>query len=216
MYFLLSFILVISLWLLMKKRISNQFNFRNANVTSYISALIFLSSTILCVFLYFKYDKERSAYGLNCVFCSKSMPFGINPKSGNYADGLVLVDDSDFELVGMGFKYRETNFKMGHFLAYGYNDTSIIVKCTDSLKNVKYLISYKTGYKSKKGNDEVSFKELNIVGFRQIKKNYHWIELDEGQMQSLTIKRFISLVGVFIFFFLLFITLIKLIKAKFN
>lgn len=38
------------------------------------------------------------------------------------------------------------------FLAYGYNDIYVVVKCTDSLNTINYLTSYETKYKSEKGN----------------------------------------------------------------
>ena len=33
------------------------------------------------------------------------------------------------------------SFRIKNFLGYAYNDTSVLLKCTDSLNNIKYLVS---------------------------------------------------------------------------
>jgi hypothetical protein len=77
----------------------------------------------------------------------------------------------------------------------------VIVQCTDSLNNIKYLISYETGYKSKKGNPEISFKDLKNSDFDQLKTDYQWFVInEEGAINIMRIKFWLlvgSLVSLF-------------------
>lgn len=151
-------------------------------------------SFIVFVSLYLVYDSKGYEYGLGCDFCNKSMPYNLEPIFySDYPQSFYLKDEDDFELVGIGFRYQTTNFKIKNFLAYGYNDTSVIVKCTDSLKTTKYLISYETGYKSKKGNPEISFKEVSNSDFEQIKDKFKWIEIDNKKVYAVDRKYFLSI-----------------------
>ncbi|MBC8643723.1 hypothetical protein H9W95_05735 [Flavobacterium lindanitolerans] len=109
------------------------------------------------------------------------MPYHLTPYDER--DGsrfsFTLKDEDDFELVGTGFRYQTINFEIKNLLAYGYNDTSVIVKCTDSLNTIRYLISFETGYTSKKGNPEISFKDLSINDFQKVKDKYNWFEIEK-------------------------------------
>jgi hypothetical protein len=98
---------------------------------------------LLCAVSYLRYEIKGYYYGFGCTFCNKTLPYNIKPKYiFDYPQSLVLLDDDDYELVGGGFSYETTNFKIKDLLDYGYNDTSIVVKCTDSSNNVRYLMSY--------------------------------------------------------------------------
>ena len=113
--------------------------------------ILLVVSLVIFVLLYLVYDSKGYEYGLGCDFCKKEMPYGLKPIFySEYPQRFYLLDEDGFELVGIGFRYETTNFKIKDFLAYGYNDTFVLLKCTDSLNNIKYLTSYKTGYKSKK------------------------------------------------------------------
>ena len=99
-------------------------------------------------------------------------------------------------------------------IAYGYNDTSVLLKCTDSLNNIKYLTSYKTGYKSKIGNPEISFKDLNDSDFEQVKDKYQWVEIDKEKGYAIDRNKFLSMLGaVFSLFFVVW-RLFKLRNIK--
>ena len=118
--------------------------------------ILFSISFIICTILYLRYDKLGFHNGLECSFCDNKLPYNLLPmRNSEYPQRFYLKDEDDFELVGVGFKYYTNSFTIKDFLGYGYNDTSVIVKCTDSLNVIKYLISYETKYKSKKGNPEI-------------------------------------------------------------
>ena len=168
---------------------------------------------IVFALLYVKYDKQSWAYGLDCYFCKNNLPYGITPKyNTRYPQNFVLFDDDDFELIGSGFRFYRSSFTIKKFLSYGYTDTSIIVKCTDSLNNIKYLISYVTEYKSKNGNSEIGFQDLSDTCFQEINHNYIWYNVDKEQIENMMEKKN----GMFILCFLsviLFIICLS-IKAK--
>ena len=107
----------------------------------------------------------------------------------------TLKDDDGFELVGVGFRYRQSSFKINNFLAYGYNDTSVIVKVTDSLDNIRYLISYETGYRSKRGSPEISFRDLSNSDFEKIKIDYQWFVVSREKADTVMRIKFVSLIG---------------------
>lgn len=207
MYFLITLLILIGAWIFVRNRLNRK---RTSKVGMIVFGLIFIVS----VLLYLYYDRESSSYGSTCLFCEHPLPFGMRAKSGNYAGGLVLVDASDFESVGKGFTYQRAGFKMEDFLAYGYNDTSLIVKCTDSLDNINYLISYKTGYKNEKGYDEISFEKLAIKQFDRIKQKYSWVLLNEEQIKMSAVRKNLVLVGMIISLFFFIGEMINLRKME--
>jgi hypothetical protein len=173
-----------------------------------ISIIIFCLTFCLSTFLFLRYDSKRAEYGWECDFCNKSIPFGLKAKE--YNSSYVLLNEDEFELVGIGFRYETTNFKIKDFLAYGYNDTSIVVKCTDSINTIKYLTSYETGYKSKKGNPEISFKDLSNRDLEQIKAKYNWVVFNQEEAQKVTFKRFLSAIGALLSLILIIWRLIQI------
>ena len=156
-------------------------------ILSSISFIVFVS-------IYLVYDSKGYEYGLDCNFCSKKMPYNLKPHDGSEFS-FTLKDEEDFELIGKGFKFYSNSFTIKDFLAYGYNDTSVITKVTDSLNNVKYLISYETGYKSKKGNPEISFKDLSNNDFEQVKDKYQWFEVDKEKGYAVDRNKYLSMLG---------------------
>lgn len=99
---------------------------------------------IICALFYIKYDRDSFYSGYGCRFCKEELPYNLKPHDGSQFS-FTLKDEDDFELVGIGFRYQKSSFTINNLLAYGYNDTSVVIKCTDSLKEIKYLISYPTG-----------------------------------------------------------------------
>ncbi len=168
---------------------------------------------IVFVSLYLVYDVKSYDYGFGCTFCNKTMPYNLKPHDGSEFS-FTLNDDDDFELVGIGFRYRKSSFKIKNFLAYGYNDTSVIVKCTDSLNTVKYLISYETGYKSKKGNPEISFKDLGNRDFEKVKEKYQWFEVDKEKGYAVDRNKFLFIIGALLSLIFIIRNLFKLRKRK--
>mgnify|MGYP003649532492 CR=1 FL=1 len=167
-------------------------------------------SFIVFVFLSLKYDSKRYDYGWDCVFCSNTLPYNIEPKFNfEYPQSFVLMDDDDFELMGIGFRYRNSDFKIKNFLGYGYNDTSIVAKVTDSLNNIKYLSSYETGNKSDNGSPEISFEDMSETKFEQVKDKYRWTDLVEGSATEITMKRLLFFTGAIISLLLLLWQLIS-------
>jgi hypothetical protein len=179
----------------------------------YIWIILFSISFILCVLFYLKYDSKGYEYGLDCNFCNKKMPYNLKPHDGSQFS-FTLKDEDDFELVGIGFSYKQNSFKIKDFVAYGYNDTSVMVKCTDSLNNIKYLTSYETGYKSKKGNPEISFKDLSNSDFERVKDKYRWFEVDKEKGYAIDRNKFLSMIGALLSLSMLLIKLFKLRKAN--
>lgn len=143
---------------------------------------IFLAMIILfltyCFFDYQTHDKNNFINKLSCYNDNSNMPFGISPVfHSEYPQHFDLIDDEGFEIMGSGFRYSEMDFTIKKFLAYGFNDTSIIIECTDSLNRIRFVRSYKTGFRTKKGNPEIGFREINTSSFFLDKQNYHWNEV---------------------------------------
>ena len=175
--------------------------------------ILFSISFIVCALFYLKYDSKGYEYGLGCNFCNKKMPYHLMPSFySQYPQSFYLKDEDDFELVGIGFSYRKNSFKIKNFSAYGYNDTSVVIKCTDSLNTIKYLTSYETGYKSKKGNPEISFKDLSNSDFEQVKDKYQWFEVDKEKGYSIDRTKFLFMLGALLSLLLLLLSLFKLRK----
>jgi len=210
MYFLLLILLIICVWLLARKAIYKFFNFNINDKVEKIITVFFVVFGIFCSLFYLKYDSKSYDYGFDCTFCNKKLPYNLKPQTDRYYS-FNLLDEDGFELVGKGFRYETTDFTIKDFLAYGYNDTSVIVKCTDSLNNIKYLTSYKTGYKSKKDNPEISFKDLSNNDFEQIKPNYQWVEIGEEKASNISRMEFLFMVGTLLS---LFFTIRKLFKSR--
>jgi hypothetical protein len=173
---------------------------------------IFCLSFCLCIYLFLRYDSERFNYGWGCDFCNKSIPFGLTIESYNTSN--ALLDEDEYNIVGKGFRYQTTNFIINDFLGFGYNDTSVVVKCTDSLNTIRYLISYETGYKSKKGNPEISFKDLSNNDYEQVKGKYNWVVFSHEEAQKATFKRFLSFLGALLSLILIVWRLFKLRSKK--
>lgn len=202
MVFLLLLLLAICIWLLARKTICKHFNLNINSKVRKIIAFFFVLLGVLSVLFYLKYDSKGYDYGLGCTFCNKTMPYNLKPQTDRYYS-FVLLDEDDFELTGSGFRHRQSSFKIKNFLGYGYNDTSVLLKCTDSLNNLKYLISYETGYKSNKGNPAISFKDIENSEYNQIKGNYQWIEIDEEKANTIRFMKFIFIIGaLFSLFFI--------------
>lgn len=174
--------------------------------------ILFSISFIVCVMFYLKYDSEGYEYGLGCNFCNKKMPYGLKPHDGSEFS-FTLKDEDDFELIGKGFKFFSSSFTIKDFLAYGYNDTSVLVKCTDSLNAVKYLIAYETKYINKNGNPEISFKDFSDNDFEQVKSKYKWFEVDKEKGYAVDGNKFLfKLVALLS----LILTIWRLIKLRRN
>jgi hypothetical protein len=159
-----------------------------------IVLIISVVSFIVFVSLYLIYENKGFEYGLGCSFCSKKMPYNLNPHDGSQFS-FTLKDEDDLELVGVGFRYETTNFIIKSILAYGYNDTSVVVKCTDSLNTIRYLASYETGYKTKKGNPEISFMNLSEDDFEKIENKYQWFEMDKKMYYAIDRDKFLFILG---------------------
>jgi hypothetical protein len=181
-------------------------------------SLIFIALSallILFVFFYLKNDSDSFYYGYDCKFCSKYLPYNLKPQFYfEYPQKFVLLDEDEFELVNSGFRYETCNFKIKDFLAYGYNDNIVIIKCTDSINNIKYLISYETGDKSKNGNPEISFKDLSEESFKKVKEKLEWFEVSNVDMfKIIKVYKFFFTIGVVLS--MLFVV-VKLVKLKKN
>lgn len=213
MYVSLFIIFGLSAWLLFRKSIANFLNFKiNRRLELYV--VIPLTVLLLIVFslFYIKFDRQQYYYGFDCIFCDTELPYHLKPKIDRYYT-FTLNDEDDYELVGNGFKYQSTSSEIKEFLGYGYNETSILVKYADSLNNIRYLSSYETGYKSSKGNPEISFKEINEAEFKQRIENYNWFDLDKDKAGKIRFYRTLSFIGAVLSLLLLLRYLIRKRKA---
>jgi hypothetical protein len=175
--------------------------------------LLFGASFILCTLLYLKYDSKGFDYGFGCIFCEERMPYGLTPQIDRYYL-VYLLDEDGFELTGSGFRHRQSSFKIKNFLGYGYNDSSVLLKCTDSLNNIKYLVSYETGYKTDKGNLAISFKDINDIEYSQIKDSYQWVEINKDRVGKVRLYRTLSFIGAILSLLLIIRSLFKLKSNK--
>ncbi|MCC5922109.1 MAG: hypothetical protein JJU23_15640 [Cyclobacteriaceae bacterium] len=180
-----------------------------------IGFIVFGVLFIVFILLYLSYDNKGYRYGLECSFCNKDMPYGLTPKiNSDYPQNFVILDEDGFELTGSGFRHRQSSFKIKNFLGYGYNDKSVLLKCTDSLNNIKYLVSYETGYKSNEGNPSISFKDIDNSEYIQIKDNYQWVEIDEEKANSAKFIKFMFVVGALLSLFFIVKNLFKLLRIN--
>lgn len=106
-------------------------------------------------------------------------------------------------------RYKQSSFRIKNFLGYAYNDTSVLLKCTDSLNNIKYLVSYETGYNRNKGHPDISFKDIDNDEYNKIKDNYQCIEIDEEKANTIRFIKFLYIVGILL---LLIIIVRKLLR----
>ena len=212
MYFIFLIALGVCVWFLIRKAISKHLNFILSIRATIIGTIFFVVFGILCSLLYLKYDSKGYEYGLGSNFCRNKLPYNLIPQIDRYGS-FTLNDEDYFELIGSGFEYNKSSFVIKNLLAFGYNDTSVVVKCTDSLNIIRYLASYETGYKSKKGNPEISFKDLGNSDFEQVKEKYKWVEIDEGKANTDRFMKFVFITGALFSLFFIIRQLFKLRKA---
>lgn len=162
-----------------------------------IILIISLFSLIVFITFYLFYDSKMFGYGLNCDFCKNELPYNLKPYDDPNSS-FTIINEDDFELIGKGFQYKETDFKIKKVLAYGYNDTSVVIVCTDSIDTIKYLISYETEYKNERGSIEVSFRGLSVEKFQVVRDQYNWFNVNEDEGQIIEKKRFLSMIGIMI------------------
>ena len=75
-------------------------------------------SLAIFVLLYLVYDSKGYEYGLGCDFCKKEMPYNLKPIFySEYPQRFYLLDKDGFELVGIGFRYETTGFKIKDFFS---------------------------------------------------------------------------------------------------
>jgi hypothetical protein len=210
MYIVLISFLVLCIWLLTKNHLYRYFNIRvNDNTSTFVITPLFVLSAIFCTLSYLKYDAKAYDYGLDCAFCNKELPYQLKPTADRY-HSFTLLDEGGFELVGIGFRYHRSSFKIRSFLGYGYNENSVVVKGTDSLDNIKYLVSYETGNNNKNNSPEISFKDLSSTDFEQTKETYYWVELDEDSFRKISLYRTLSLIGIVLSLLVIVRSLFKL------
>jgi len=125
------------------------------------------------------------------------MPYELKPHNG-IGLSFTLKDGDDYELVGTGFRYRRSTFRIKDFLSYGYNDYSVVVKCTDSLGAVRYLVSYETGYRSRRGNPEISFKEVSSQVVLHNRGEYRWSDVDEERATDIVRVKVVCQLGAIV------------------
>jgi|GEM_PF-713618 len=197
MYFFLFFTLFVCGVVFVSKKYG-------VKVNSTLKKLTLFFLIMFCV-LFCIYDKKGTHYGLECTFCSKTMPYNLKPRYyTTYPQRFYLLDEDGYELIGIGFKFRNSDFKIKDFLSYGYNDTSVIVKCTDSLNNVRYLISYETSHKSSRGNPVILFRSIDNEEYNRLKYCYQWIEINKEKTENIRSLKITFVLGILFFMFLMF------------
>ncbi len=135
---------------------------------------------IFSLFIYLTIDTKNFINQSSFYHDKRKMPFGISPVYHyEYPQHFDLIGDDGFEIIGNGFRYEQCDFTIKRILAYGFNDTSIVVKCSDSLNKIRFLSSFKTGIQSKKGNPEISFREQKHNPFILHNNGYQWYEVDK-------------------------------------
>ncbi len=167
---------------------------------------------VLCVLLYIQYEEKGYYYGLRKIFYNKNLLYGITPQQKTeYPQEFVFLDKDGFELAGRGFRYEQSSFKIEDILGYGHNDTSLMLKCTDSLHNIRFLVSYKTGKEDANKLPTISFKNINTKTYNQIKNAYKWVEIDEEKANTIRVIKLLSIVGfIFSLFLIIRFTTLKI------
>jgi len=217
-YFAILCVCVIIVWLIVNRCVGIYVNSRFFNKNT--NLLIILTLFVLCivnVLFYIKHDRVAFYYGDDCTFCNKKLPFEINPYYvSEYPQRFILIDEISKDgysvKVGSGTRYYGSSFKIKDFLSYGYNDTSIIVKCTDSLNNIKYLSSYVTEYKNNDGSLVIGFQDLSDTCFQKINHNYKWYNVDNKTIENIIDKKNKMELLSILFVILFFVSLTELLR----
>ena len=149
---------------------------------------------------YLIWDNIGYKYGVGSLSFGTSIPYGVFPV---YSGSFQLAEGDGFYIIGPGFKYREMDFNIYDILGYGYNDSSIVVKCTDSLKNLHYLMTCETEYMLESGIPSLSFQEIPEDVYLKKKKYYKWVVLDDSYVLTITRIKAFSFLGSVVFGFLL-------------
>jgi hypothetical protein len=173
---------------------------------------------IVSILFFIKYDKKGYNYGLDCYFCKKNLPFKMQPLYVlEYPQRFILIDfickDGYSVAIGTGIRHSHSSFIIKDFLSYGYNDTSIVVKCKDSLNNIKYLISY-TKYDIDNCTPSVHFQDLSSARYQEINNNYEWYNVDNENIEKIMHRKYrILFVGILLTI-LFFISLVRFARSK--
>jgi hypothetical protein len=215
MYFIISVILAICIWFLLARKVSKHLNFRiNQNLIYIIITFCFVIA-IICSFLYLIYDSKGFEYGLGCNFCNKKLPNNLTPIIDRY-DSFTLNDNDDLELIGTGFGYKKSSFIIKNIISYGYNETSIIVKCTDSLNVNKYLISCVKKHNNKIDNQHITFKEIDYQEYNRVYNSYKWTELNIKKTSTIRFMKLICFIVGLLSLFIMILYFNKYLFSKFS
>lgn len=212
MNFLLLLLLLVFVGFLVKKKVHIRFDFYINNKVRIFMICFGALLGVLSILFYIQYEEKGYYYGQGSIFYKKNILYGITPQQKtDYPQEFVLLDKDGFELIGKGFRYKQTSFKIEDILGYGYNDTSLMLKCTDSLHNIRFLVSYKTGKEDANKLPTISFKDINSKTYHQIKNTYNWIEIDKEKANTIRVIKLISIVGfIFSLFLIIRFTTLKI------
>lgn len=212
MNFLLLLLLLVFIGFLVKKKVHIRFDFDINNKVRICMIYFGVLLGVLCVLLYIQYEEKGYYYGLRKIFYNKNLLYGITPQQKTeYPQEFVFLDKDGFELAGRGFRYEQSSFKIEDILGYGHNDTSLMLKCTDSLHNIRFLVSYKTGKEDANKLPTISFKNINTKTYNQIKNAYKWVEIDEEKANTIRVIKLLSIVGfIFSLFLIIRFTTLKI------
>lgn len=188
----------------------------NFVIKTNIRLIILIILCISSVFAYLYYDSVSYEYGLGSNFSEKRLPFYLQPSyEMNYPQKFVLLDGEGDKSVGKGCRFFGSKLLINEIIGYGYNDSSIVIKATDSLNHIKYLVSYI--HRVNNNNIPIiAFKDMDESDFQANKYKYTWTELDENIIEKIRSFTFVSSIGFFTTLFLLIRRLYKAVKSRTN
>jgi hypothetical protein len=213
MYTILSILAVIAAVLIAEKtvhrRVSPDASVRLRRGTT----LVAIVAAIACFLVYAVYDRMGYPHGLESTFSGQQLPYNVEPEFySRHPQTFYLIDEDGNELAGAGTSV--TTFAKKDLFAYGYNDSSILLKCRDSATVFRYLISYETGNQTRKGNPDISFTDLKNDDFERIKSQYQWFLIDFDKARSIMTTKFWAFTGGLLSLLLIIRNLFKIRRAK--
>ena len=140
-------------------------------------------------FLYSDWSYYKCGYG-GFIF-KKSLPYGFKPSIYYRYPYYFSFNRAGIEHAAEGSSLEE--YKIKRILAYGYNDSSIIVKYKDSLDVIRYSVSKECKYAEE---SNVNFTNIDNQVENEIKNSYQWYHVDKDLITMLLALKITSVLGM--------------------
>ncbi len=132
-----------------------------------------ISTLVTLVAAYAVLDFISYDYGLSCYDYNKHLPYKLKPTTASNLS-FTINDEEGFPVIGIGFKYRTVDFEVCDILSYGYNDTCVIVECSDCTGVKRYLTTAAVPIGDVLEEYPFIFREINSIEKQKSDQQYKW------------------------------------------